>query len=140
MVSRCGYGDKCPAMEATCHRCNFSSRCFSKTAGPSTLAEVDATPTEAVFLDAVNDGEVSTWKVTLSVQCQPVEFKIDTGAAVTAINEETYRALHRPRLTSARKVLYGPAWQSLEVLGVFRERLHFRNKEIKEPEVFWGEV
>ena len=135
--SRCGYeqhqsGDKCPAMEATCHRCNrkghFSSRCFSKTAGPSTLAEVDATPTEAVFLDAVNDGEVSTWKVTLSVQCQPVEFKIDTGAAVTAINEETYRALHRPRLTSARKVLYGPARQSLEVLGVFRERLHFRNR------------
>ena len=35
-------------------------------------------------------------------------------------------------------MLYGPARQSLEVLGVFRERLHFRNKEIKEPEVFTG--
>ena len=102
---------------ATCHRCNrkghFSSKCFSKTVGPNSLAEVDA---EAVFLDAVNNGEVSIWKVTLSIQNRHIEFKIDTGAAVTAINEETYKALQQPKLMLARKVLCGPARQSLEVL------------------------
>ena len=50
----------------------------------------------------------------------PVEFKIDTGAAVSAITEETYFELKQPKLYQAKKKLCGPAQQKLEVLGVFQ--------------------
>ena len=57
-----------------------------------------------------------------------VEFKMDTGAAVTAITEETYHELEQPKLVSARKNLCGPAQQRLEVLGLFEENLSSQQK------------
>jgi len=53
---------------------------------------------------------------------------MDTGAAVTAITEDTYEALQRPKLTPAQKTLCGPARQSLEVLGLFEGNLRFQNR------------
>ena len=66
--------------------------------------------------------------VTLMVQNRPVEFKMDTGAAVTAITEETYHVLEQPKLISARKNLCGSAQQRLEVLGLFEENLSSQQK------------
>lgn len=135
--SRCGYdqhqrGGRCPAAEATCHRCNrkghFSSRCFSKISGSAPLSEVDSALPETAFLDAVNDETVPSWMVTLTVENRQVEFKVDTGASVTAITEETYEALQRPQLSLAPKILCGPARQSLEVLGFYETRLSYRDR------------
>ncbi len=39
--------------------------------------------------------------VTVTMGNQLIEFKIDTGAEVTAITEETYAILQRPQLTPA---------------------------------------
>ena len=67
--SRCGYeqhlsGERCPAADATCHRCNrkghFSYKSFSKTTASAPIAEVDYSLPETAFLDAVNDGNVSS--------------------------------------------------------------------------------
>ena len=125
--SRYGYtshkpGDKCPASEATCHRCqgkgHFSTMCFTKL--PAQQADVNF-----AFLDELNNHDQSSWKVTLHIGKTPIEFKIDTGAAVTAITETTYNALGRPALTKPNRVLCGPAQESLEVLrvlGVFQQR------------------
>ena len=68
------------------------------------------------------------WMVTLMVQNRLVEFKMDTGAAVTAITEETYHVLEQPKLVSAQKNLCGPAQQRLEVLGLFEENLTSQQK------------
>jgi hypothetical protein len=48
-----------------------------------------------------------------------VQFKLDTGAEVTAIREETYQALKGIRLKESTKMLYGPSHQPLNVVGQF---------------------
>jgi len=95
--------------------------------GPAALAKVDsALLPDELFLDAVNDGMASIWKVTLMGDNKEVEFKVDTGAAVTANTERLYAALHRPELTPASKTLYGPAQQNLVVRAASSNNSHIR--------------
>ena len=49
----------------------------------------------------------------LKLNGKEVSFKLDTGAEVTAISEETYRQVYGKTLQRASKVLYGPACQCL---------------------------
>ena len=161
--SRCGHsrhpeGVKCPAISATCHRCNrrghYSSLCFSKTkkqtfsvdTSPTDELSVDTTPSEKLppveelsldtaFLDAMATSSESSWYVTVTLDTKVVQFKLDTGAAVTAISEETYRALPKTELKKPSKILSGPANQKLTVLGQFTGALS--NKEISSrQEIF----
>ncbi len=128
-------GEKCPAAEVSCHRCgrkgHFSSRCFSKI---TALSEIDPTFEETSYLDAVNGSSASTWMITLKIKGIDIQFKVDTGAGVTAITEGTIIALQKPKLTPASKTLCGPAQQSLEMLRCFQEQLeyqdHFTNMEL----------
>ena len=130
--TRCGRprhppGERCPAMGAICHNCqikgHFKTQCRStkpkrSMAGIST----DQFSADDVFLGAVNtSGEQEDWKVTVTICRQDVEFKLDTGAEVNAISEDTYKALGCPRLCKPSRMLYGPARQPLGVLGVFTE-------------------
>ena len=46
-------------------------------------------------------------------------FKMDTGAEVTAINEVTHQLLGEPKLKKPTRVLWGPAHQTLDVVGQF---------------------
>ena len=46
-------------------------------------------------------------------------FKLDTGAEITAISEETYKRLGQLELQQPSKVLSGPVRQTLNVLGQF---------------------
>ena len=61
----------------------------------------------------------SSWYVTVTLDTKVVQFKLDTGTAVTAISEETYRALPKTELKKPSKILSGPANQKLTVLGQF---------------------
>ena len=94
---RCGKGqhirDKCPAREAVCHQCNkkghFKSQCFSKE-----VSELHATSLEeSLYLDAVISNQPATWAIQVQLDGKDVPFKVDTGAEVTAISEETYQGL-----------------------------------------------
>ena len=134
--SRCGYGqhsggERCPAGDARCHKCNrkghFSSKCFSKTVARTPISEVDCPDTE-IFLDAVSDHTSNTWRTTVSMLDKLVEFKIDTGAGVTAITETTYLELNQPKLHQAQKKLCGPAKQRLQVLGFFQADLQHQQR------------
>ena len=51
------------------------------------------------------------------VESKEVEFKLDTGAEVTAISDNTYRSLEEEILVKPTKTLYGPGHNPLEVLG-----------------------
>ena len=135
--TRCGYdqhqsGERCPAAEATRHRCNkkghFSWMCFSRRIpAPVDVNVVDSACPE-MYLDAVNDNNATSWMVTLMAGNKPVEFKVDTRAAVTAITEATYDALKRPKLSPTSKILCGPVQQSLTVLGQFRECIAYQDR------------
>ena len=120
--SRCGYGEhqrgeSCPAANAMCHRCNkaghFSSKCFSKV--PAMSMDVDY-----AFLDTVDSTTSATsWMTTITLAQQEVTFKVDTGAAVTAITEQTHARLGKPSVSPPTKVLCGPTQYGLDVQGVF---------------------
>ena len=61
-----------------------------------------------------------------------VNFKMDTGAEVTAINPETYRFLGKPRLYQPTKILYGPSHHALKVIGQTTVFLRFRKQSARQ--------
>ena len=88
--SRHARGDRCPALETICHRCNrrghYSTRCFSKTVA-IIETDLDESSIDTAFLGELrraNQGR--SWTVSLSLQEGTVPFKLDTGAEVTAIS------------------------------------------------------
>ena len=43
------------------------------------------------FLDTVSSSDGKSWHIIISIQDVDVEFKMDTGAEVTAISAETFK-------------------------------------------------
>ena len=52
-----------------------------------------------------------------------MSFKLDTGAEVTAVSEETFKMWPQMTLKHPDKKLFGPSHQALNVLGVFNGKL-----------------
>ena len=48
---------------------------------------------DVIYLDAIESGKSSTWNATIDINGQPVMFKLDTGAEVTAVTQETLTKL-----------------------------------------------
>ena len=128
--SKCGKArhqarERCPAMGAECHNCHkkghFSVKCYSKK---TAVAAVESDPMEEVFLGTLTaDTNQHSWVVDLQVKGHTISFKLDTGAEVTAITEDSYKAIGRPKLTDPFRILCGPARQRLDVVGQFEARL-----------------
>ena len=103
---RCGRNSAreayCPAKQATCSKCNrqghFARHCFSKT------IETHRRHREGLLIS----GEYPGLYHTVAVGGKELILKVDTGAEVTVITEETYRILEQPRLQQPSKALYGP--------------------------------
>ena len=49
-----------------------------------------------------------------------IQFKLDTGAEVTAISPDTYKSLHSVELHKSEKILSGPSRKALTVMGQFQ--------------------
>ena len=142
---RCGKGhakqEKCPAKDAVCHKCqrigHFSAQCFSKTvAGTGNVGQLsgEILPDEGAYLDEVG-AEKNTdamWCAAVKIAGRSCEFKLDTGAEVTAVTEELHTLLGKPALQRASKVLYGPGQQPLKVLGQFEESISYRNSSSRQ--------
>ena len=133
---RCGRGrhqrDKCPARDAVCHNCqrkgHYGAQCFRKTV--STMEE-EETP-DTAFLDTVSGNRSKAWIAKISVCGREVQFKLDTGAEVTAISERMWQMLGKPQLQTPKKQLFGPASQPLQVLGHFSGLLSHKDKEARQ--------
>ena len=126
--TRCGRdkhlsGDRCPARNVICHSCkkigHFSAQCFSR----SKTASAHEISMDSAYLSTLSGELESIWSTTLRLEGTNVKFKLDTGAEVTAIREETYQALRGIHLMESTKMLYGPSHQPLNVLGQFRSML-----------------
>ena len=136
--TRCGQarhkGDKCPAKSAECHRCHrkghYSSQCFSKTVAAS--ANSMESQQDSAFLGSVSADNETSWTTTLRVAGGRIDFKLDTGAEVTAISEKTYRTLGRLKLQQPSRPLLGPVGQSLTVLGHFTKKIAYRKKSARQ--------
>ena len=56
---------------------------------------------------------------------QTLDFKVDTGAEVTAISDLSYRELCGANMFKANKMVYGPDNSKLDVLGQFMQTLTY---------------
>ena len=111
--SRCGkthQRNQCPAKDTVCYKCHrrghFGKLCFSKTIAavseetPTDIQyETSEEPSDYNFLDAVSSQSSTTtaWHIRAYVNDREVVFKIDTGAEVTAISRDAYKAIGHPK-------------------------------------------
>ena len=86
---------------------------------------MDALTTDSGILDSAFLGAVTpqeherSWTVDLDLNGKKIQFKLDTGAEVTAISEESLGKLKNISLRKPAKLLYGPTCNALEVIGQF---------------------
>ena len=131
---RCGKEphtrSKCPAKDAVCHKCqkkgHYGSMCRSMTVKKSTLNDS--------FLDTVTTPtDEKAWFVEILVGGSKVTFKLDTGTEVTAVSEETYRALpDAPPLSTPAKILRGPSTKPLQCVGECNILLQHQGKSCNQ--------
>lgn len=130
---RCGYSpsharERCPARDNKCQKCHrighYERKCKASV-GEVYQQDYDSDSDNHDFLGAIDDKSCKPWVVRLSIDDADykVDFKIDTGADVTAIPEKTYNAVkgqgHMHKLQPANRVLQGPSKNNLNVLGKF---------------------
>ena len=70
----------------------------------------------------------SFWNVQLFVDNKEVSFKLDTGAEVTAITEQSYQSIGSPCLQKPQKQLRGPNNRPLDVIGTITTTMSYMNK------------
>ena len=98
--SHCGKAphprQSCQAKDAVCHKCqrkgHYSAQCFSK------MAVKKVTQTDTVYgtsyLTAVTTNPAqTTWRVQVKIDGILVRFKLETGAEVAVISEETLNSM-----------------------------------------------
>ena len=134
--SRCGktphFRKVFPAKDATCRKCkkkgHFSVMCYSKSV--QNVIESDT-------MDSSIDNLPSSkcWTMQILVNQVDLRFKLDTGAEVTAITEQAYKALGSPKINHPVKKLCGPTSKPLKVIG--RLTVSMSNKDHSyEHEIF----
>ena len=131
--TRCGRsahsrGERCPATNVVCFTCkmrgHFEEHCFFRKMGKATTNEVCL---DDAFLDAVGTNTEKCWMASVLLENKTVSFKLDTGAEVTAVSEETFKMLPKTPLKQPEKKLFGPSHQPLNVLGQFTGKLLTEN-------------
>ena len=135
---RCGKGphsrQQCPAKDAVCYNCrkkgHYSGQCLSKSSKEATkVSEISTTEDPSVaYLSTIGTREETSWLSTVAVNSEPMKFKVDTGAEVTALTEEALSQLGTIQLKLPSKVLCGPDRTPLNVLGQTRVTLTSKEK------------
>ncbi len=125
--SRCArvheYG-ACPARGKRCRKCNktghFEVACKTKSVKEVTCDRKGDETKGMWFLGSVSDdANEDEWHVKLSMQGTAVEFKIDTGADITVMSEQTFLKLPcRPHLTKTLADIRSPGGK-LDCIGKF---------------------
>jgi hypothetical protein len=121
----------CPAKQAVCKNCkkvgHYQIMCRSKKAIHSVRAEIQA---EALFLDTIKNQSVqsNSWSIEISVNDQPVTFRIDTGSDATVLPAATYDAMFaNAPLLPVDTQFFGPNRSMLDAVGRFNARLQWRD-------------
>ena len=128
----------CPARYATCFMCNrrghFGIHCRSQTVA-EVAEEMQSHPNNAeefldtAYLSTVSESSNASWTTEVLIQTQPVVFKVDTGAEVTAASEDTWKSLRgTPKLLKPTRSLCRPDHKPLQVRGTASVTLSLKQK------------
>ena len=127
-------------------RRHFSAQCFSKRKNLSELkqgasvrtgsrlrADSDTVDIDGGFLDTVSEtsGQM-VWVVPVFVDKQILDFKVDTGAEVSATSDLSYKEWCGANMSKTNKMLYGLDNSKLDVLGHFTQTLTYRRRISKQ--------
>ena len=80
------------------------------------------------FLDTLSSTYESAWLAKVKLCDQDIEFKLDTGAEVTAISDQSFKRLCEQKLSSPGQTLYGLSHRLLQVAGQFQGKFSYMNK------------
>ena len=92
---------------------------------------------DVAFLDTVSSmsfPQESAWLTKVTLCGHDTVFKLDTGAEVTAVSQETHQRLGKPPLQTPEKLLCGPSGQPLPVMGQFLGQLT-RKEQVSQQQV-----
>ena len=141
--TRCGRGphsrQQCPANSVECHKCkkkgHFSAQCFSKTvaAVASQHHETSSDIEDVAYLNTIDSDSNHTWTCKININGHTAVFKVDTGAEVTVIAEDTVNSLNIKELQTPSKTLHGPDNKPLDVHGEFQAKLVHKDHECIQP-------
>ena len=115
VCTRCGRpshnkGERCPATDVVCFTCtkrgHFEAHCFFRNKPRATANEVSL---DGTFLDTEEFSTAKRLITSLLLENKTVSFKLDTGAEVTAVSEETFKMWPQVTLKHPDKKLFGPS-------------------------------
>lgn len=78
---------------------------------------MDQKAVDSAYLYVLTTKQNSSWMSVLQLNNTNVQFKLDTGAEVTVISQETYTLLGELKLCTPTKIIRGSLHQPLKVLG-----------------------
>lgn len=142
MCKRCGHSTQhawkqCPAREAECRKCkrkgHYAVVCRTEQRVEA-IEEVYETE-ENAFLGAIETDKQDVWRNDIDMNGKVINFKLDTGAAVTAIPDSLYCKTRDGDLKKSQRMLCGPNNLPLTVLGTFTACLK-KGKKKTEQDVF----
>ena len=123
--------EHCIARGKKCSKCQrvgpFAAVCWSKSVSEVRRNADDATKGsrgDHWLLGALSSDsqQGNKWKVQLKVSGKPVVFKIDTGAAITAMSKTTFDSLpYQPKLHPSSIALFSPGG-NYSVLDSLKQR------------------
>ena len=125
--NNCGYRHdrgNCPASGKRCRKCDreghFAKMCRAKKEPTRNIQQVDEErqgESEEVYLDEAVTTTDKGWFSRVTMNGNPVNFKLDTGAEVTVVPEHL---VGQAKLGRAKRTLLGPGSTKLRVKGVFQ--------------------
>lgn len=138
---RCGYAShtngRCPATGKPCNLCSkighFSSVCRSRNV-EAMQDEVEQNVSQdevQYYLGTVNSNIGDPWYVDLMIMGKKIRFKIDTGADITVMCEQSFNSLpKRPVLSSTKVNLTSPGGK-VNTVGEFVAKIEHKNETHK---------
>lgn len=127
---------ECPAVKATCHNCHKMghwARVCRNSRSVHEVTEAERAEQTSYFLGSVCDASDKSeqWTVQLRVDSTPVEFKIDTGADVTVISEDTFHTLTPEKRLEPPDIPLDSPGGELLCLGRFDATINHKEKDYR---------
>lgn len=125
--------EKCPAAKAACHNCHKMghwARVCRSGRSVNAVTESEKCEQTSYFLGSVciPDKTSDSWTVKLKVDAVPAEFRIDTGADVNVMNEDTFHSLAQKVLQPSELSLDSPGGELL-CLGCLNVTVGYKGKD-----------